>query len=697
MPSERRRKCVSDFICNKIRNTLGPDTTKAFSVGSSALKTYLPDADLDIAVFIPEVLAISDDTTQGRSDRNPRMWFISLCEALCIEAVASERNKKESFGGKLDTKNDGDRNNLQCVVRNVTFINAEVRIVKCLVDNVAVDITVNQRQSLDALIQFEEADRKFGRKYLFKQSVIAIKAWCLYESSKYAGQSILGAHNNGLSSYALQLMILALFKTYKGVNPLTHPFQLLVLFFACYADFDWPNQTVTVDGPVPNSSLTPTSSPSGSPTNGATKQRKDGIQNSPLIPDSTLHHSTAFPIRSMNVLDPMNANNNAARSVSPQGMDRLQRALQGGRRHLSAIVNTVYRTSSQDAMGKCETAVADMFFAFFSVTHHKYGDYNNGFRPDLLHHPCQHWTPSFSPPSGPCNLETDLNHSRLALREVHELLTLKATESDSSENGTGSNPRNTTVASSASSVHFVVVSVMMVILVLITYQICIRCEVDHEKQVSHMIVDVVDLVTGFSVDERKGRGGGVDFMDDLSAICKTIPTTPSINDNSLLTQWIRLGSAITFSCHASSIAEAKFQWRLNGNPIHGATSSLHTINNVGKMDSGTYTCIAYNSVGQVTQEEATLRISDFPTTNSAISVDSVVIGASYYKEIYGEGLPQPKYQWRKNGVDLPGQVSNNLYFEKTSWDHAGTYTCKVYNVAGTTEWEELTLNIINED
>jgi hypothetical protein len=711
-PSEKRRRHVSDFVCDKIRNTLGKNSTIAFGVGSSALKTYLPDGDLDIAVFMPQIWA----KPKGDSSGNTRQWFISLCEALCLEAVHSDRDGKGNTGGKQVRQ---AKEHLQCTVRNVTFVNAEVRIVKCLVDNIAIDITVNQTQSLDALVQFEEADRKFGQRHLFKRSVIVIKLWCLYESSKYAGQSILGAHNNGLSSYALQLMVLALFKTYKGSQSLTHPFQLLVLFFACYADFDWPNLAVTVDGPVPNSSLTPTSSPTGSPTNGsASKQGKDEVREFNLKPDPTrLQQGAVFPVRSMNVLDPMNANNNATRSVSPQGMDRLQRALQGGRRHLSAIVNTVYRNNkSQDVestVGKAEAGAADMLFAFFSVTNQKYGKNNDGFRPDLLLHPCQHWMPPYSPHDGPCTLETDLNHLRKAQREALNVMDLKVEEVDapitsgviptvaagdvSTTSGSGKSI-STSVIGTLQRVFFLIGLATMLALSVGTGAWLLhtargngspfRCETDNETQTCRTMSDMVVLLKGVLPEDIGGA-------DELPTVCKAAKMMPDGDENSLLTQWIRLGSAITFSFNALSISEAKFQWRLNGKPIHGATSSIYSVHQVGRMHSGTYTCVAYNSMGQVTQEEATLRISDLPTTESSMSVDSVVVGSLYSKEIHAEGLPSPKFQWRKNGVDLPGQVSSVLNIEKVGLDHAGTYTCKVYNVAGTTEWEELTLNVLS--
>ena len=58
-----------------------------------------------------------------------------------------------------------------------------------------------------------------------------------------------------------------------------------------------------------------------------------------------------------------------------------------------------------------------------------------------------------------------------------------------------------------------------------------------------------------------------------------------------------------------------------------------------------------------------------------------------------EGLPTPKYQWRRNGIDVPG--ANLVFYAKNnvtvhdSW----TYTCKIYNIAGSIIWEEIVVII----
>ncbi len=66
-------------------------------------------------------------------------------------------------------------NNIECTIRNVSLINGEVQVVKCMVDNVAIDITYRQGSSIACSILLEIADQHFAQDHLFKRSVILIK------------------------------------------------------------------------------------------------------------------------------------------------------------------------------------------------------------------------------------------------------------------------------------------------------------------------------------------------------------------------------------------------------------------------------------------------------------------------------------------------------------------------------------------
>ncbi|KAK5834804.1 hypothetical protein PVK06_010480 [Gossypium arboreum] len=95
-----------------------------------------------------------------------------------------------------------NQQNSEVLVQDVQYIRAQVKIVKCTVNDIPVDISFNQTAGLSALCFLEKVDQLIGKDHLFKRSIILIKAWCYYESR------ILGAHHGLLSTYALETMIL---------------------------------------------------------------------------------------------------------------------------------------------------------------------------------------------------------------------------------------------------------------------------------------------------------------------------------------------------------------------------------------------------------------------------------------------------------------------------------------------------------
>jgi hypothetical protein len=121
--------------------------------------------------------------------------------------------------------------------------------VKCVVQNIIVDISVNQIGGLCTLCFLEkvtfqcyffctclivnninafyedycllwsclclrlQVDENFGKKHLFKRSVMLIKDWCYYETR------ILGAHHGLISTYALEILVLYIFHIFhKSLN-----------------------------------------------------------------------------------------------------------------------------------------------------------------------------------------------------------------------------------------------------------------------------------------------------------------------------------------------------------------------------------------------------------------------------------------------------------------------------------------------
>ncbi|KDO44283.1 hypothetical protein CISIN_1g0061401mg [Citrus sinensis] len=359
--SEKKRKEVINYIQRLINGYYG---IEVFPFGSVPLKTYLPDGDIDLTVLGHQ--NVEEDLARF------------VCKIL-------ENEDQDSV----------------FEIKDVQYVPAQVKIVKCSVQNIPVDISFNQMAGLSALCFLEKVDRLIGKDHLFKRSVILIKAWCYYESR------ILGAHYGLISTYALEMMVLHRFLDY-------------------YNTFDWDNYCISINGPVAISSL---------PEIVAETVENDGdelllspeflkkcreIYSVPITALENTGHE--FAIKHLNIVDPLKDNNNLGRSVSKGNFHRIRCALSYGAQRLGEIltlpghclgmglekffINTLERNGKGlrpdvqvpiHAFGSGKSEAADLS-----------GDYDSYYN-GLLYGQCYHdytlpVTAQFSPPSSPSQI-----------------------------------------------------------------------------------------------------------------------------------------------------------------------------------------------------------------------------------------------------------------------------------------------------
>ncbi|CAI5718260.1 unnamed protein product [Hyaloperonospora brassicae] len=392
-----------------------------FATGSFPMKTYLPGSDLDICLLVPRELESS--------------WYYIVTQALCVAGSSggvgtvldignaggvidgSSSSSPSRFGSGVVGSGSGPVL-LTNTVRNVTFVNADVRVVKCTVDNISVDFTANRVGALGAVRLLDAMAVRVGRQHLFKKSVILIKAWCTYESGSFMQaasseicglgssvvsgiipSSVMGASHGALSTYAVNTIVMALFNQHG--DALTHPLQALYLFLDRLAEFPWHESALTLHGAVPLSRLATT------PLNGALRFKSkpssamldvedvealcDALANQFGAFDAALKSSKGgpaglFPIRACNIVDPLDEKNNLARSVSAEGFPVIKRAFRLARDQLAAMLSPRSSRDVDDAEGTRN----DVGTTFFARCWQLYGR-GDGWRPDLLIHPRQIW------------------------------------------------------------------------------------------------------------------------------------------------------------------------------------------------------------------------------------------------------------------------------------------------------------------
>ncbi|KAF8673715.1 hypothetical protein HU200_048465 [Digitaria exilis] len=295
--SEGRRLAVYHYVQRLIMNCL---SCQVFTFGSVPLKTYLPDGDIDVTAF-------------SNSEELKEIWANLVRDAL-------EREEKSE--------------NAEFHVKEVQYIQAEVKIIKCLVENIVVDISFNQVGGLCTLCFLEEVDNLISRNHLFKRSIILIKAWCFYESR------ILGAHHGLISTYALETLVLYIFHIFN--NSFTGPLEVLYRFLEFFSNFDWEKFCLSLWGPVPISSLPDVTAEPPRMDSGALLLNKSFLDNCNsaygVMPRTQENRGQPFVSKHFNVVDPLRSNNNLGRSVSKGNFFRIRSAFAYGAKRLGKLL-----------------------------------------------------------------------------------------------------------------------------------------------------------------------------------------------------------------------------------------------------------------------------------------------------------------------------------------------------------------------
>ena len=345
--SEQRYSAVFQFVDSLIRRTIGAEV---FCHGSFALKTYLPDADLDVSAFF--------------SKSNDDSWIHRLMAALCQEAaggtagppalgaLAAGKEKERDRGRDRDRERERDKERERdrekeaatalstskglFQVKSVTYVSAETAVVKAQVGHVSVDISGNQTGALSTLALFEEVDQLVGREHLFKRTILLATTW--FKNEMMAS----GSHAGFLSSYCIRTFVLFIFNRYHA--DILTPLQGLYKLLTYLAHFDWSQHAFGLFGPIELKGLPKfvpvTSGPTAWPPSHPPLVTSHLLQSYSQL--STIDSSSSssppsrqFPPKYINVIDPANICNNLGRSVSYQNVGMIRAAMVEGAAKLS--------------------------------------------------------------------------------------------------------------------------------------------------------------------------------------------------------------------------------------------------------------------------------------------------------------------------------------------------------------------------
>ena len=149
-------------------------------------------------------------------------------------------------------------------------------------------------------------------------------------------------------------------------------------------------------------------------------------------------------------------------------------------------------------------------------------------------------------------------------------------------------------------------------------------------------------------------------------------------------QYVVQDSNVSFSGIVNGYPkEFTYQWFKNSGILPDATGSVYSINNVTNTDAATYLLTVSNSQGTVSGS-ASLTVIPFTTPVITAQPNDLNLNSGYFGQMYivANGVPNPNYQWRKDGVDVVSGIYSSLVFTNVKEQDAGLYDVVVYNNVG---------------
>ena len=179
---------------------------------------------------------------------------------------------------------------------------------------------------------------------------------------------------------------------------------------------------------------------------------------------------------------------------------------------------------------------------------------------------------------------------------------------------------------------------------------------------------------------------------ESDAVVLTIPQIPVITAAPESVSVV-LGAEAILSVSAGGTGQLSYQWRFNGLDIAGAIEPSLLIQNVGPQAAGDYTIVVSNGTGSTISTPAKvsvrvpLRLVENPRSQE------VTIGSSAVFAVQASGAGPYSYQWKLDGIEIPGATSATYILTNSQEIDSGGYTVVVTSQTETVESEAAILTV----
>ncbi|MBI4663788.1 MAG: immunoglobulin domain-containing protein [Verrucomicrobia bacterium] len=191
----------------------------------------------------------------------------------------------------------------------------------------------------------------------------------------------------------------------------------------------------------------------------------------------------------------------------------------------------------------------------------------------------------------------------------------------------------------------------------------------------------------YSVRISNAGGSVISSAADLGV------TSPPLIGLQPQSQTVLRGATVTLRVTATGTEPLRYQWRVNGRDLPGATNNVLVLTNAQVENAGSYSVRVSNATGAATSSEAKVAVNTPPTIISQPQDRMVLLTGTPVFNVGAVGTAPLRYQWRFNGRDLPGATNSLLLVARAQTTNAGNYSVRVANAFGAVTSDEARLAV----
>jgi uncharacterized repeat protein (TIGR01451 family) len=160
-------------------------------------------------------------------------------------------------------------------------------------------------------------------------------------------------------------------------------------------------------------------------------------------------------------------------------------------------------------------------------------------------------------------------------------------------------------------------------------------------------------------------------------------------------QVVSLNDTATFTVVARGDTPMAYQWFFDNASLAGATNATQVVPNVQPVHLGNYYVVVSNVYGMVTSQVATLILGEAPVIVSPPQNQIVLDNRSASFTVAATGTELLRYQWRQNGLDIPGAIDPAYTTPRlTLADDGARFSVVVVNDVGSVTSPEASVTVV---